>query len=296
MLLETAVADAYGVGFEFVDPSPDRINDLSRFYQHPKFDKLKPGQYTDDTQRLVANAVVMLDGDMFNADAYASAYIEILKLDPRDGYSRGYQAFLESTPDAQTFLRTIKRDRPTNGGLMGVAVLGHLKTPNEVILAASIQSMTTHMSSVSQYAAAVALSAHYFLYKCGPKKDLADYIYENIADWKAEPRYPHPQWEPNPALVQRTRMEAQSTFEAMLRGLVAFNTLSGIMHWAVECGGDTDSLAAVTVAVASCAPEEFENDIPQHLIETLEDGEFGRKGLIEGDKHLAAFLQEQSEI
>ncbi|MGF1988711.1 MAG: ADP-ribosylglycohydrolase family protein [Nostoc sp. ZfuVER08] len=48
MLLELAIADAYGAGFEYADEMLVN-NDLSRYVQHPRF-RLIPGSYTDDTQ------------------------------------------------------------------------------------------------------------------------------------------------------------------------------------------------------------------------------------------------------
>ena len=53
-----------------------------------------------------------------------------------------------------------------------------------------------------------------------------------------------------------------------------FSKLSDIILDAVARGGDTDSAAAVTVAVASCCPE-IENDIPQHLFGMLDSANPG---------------------
>lgn len=279
MLLEMAIADAYGIAFEFCPNTPDRPNDLSRFYQHPTYTALKPGQYTDDTQRALANVYCMINDEQYDAAKYAGYYLGVLKNDPRDGYSRGYQTFLETTPDVEAFIRTIQRTKPSNGSLMGVAPLGYLKSSGEVRLAATIQAATTHIHETIPFAQAVALSAHFFINKIGPKTELANYL-EDAVEWgMAEScgRYMGRDSEHH-NLVQETQVTAKSTFYGMMRGLKAFDNLADIMKWAVDCGGDTDSLAATTVAVASCS-DEFENNIPQALIDGLEDGEYGRQHL-----------------
>ena len=75
MLIEIAIGDAYGIGFEFVKNTPDRPNDLSQFYQHPKYSNLIPGQYTDDTQRALANMRVVCSNDVLHPLSYANAYV-----------------------------------------------------------------------------------------------------------------------------------------------------------------------------------------------------------------------------
>jgi ADP-ribosyl-[dinitrogen reductase] hydrolase len=50
LLLELAVGDAYGAGFEYLDAEMiRRQNDLSRYVKHPSHN-IQPGSYTDDTQ------------------------------------------------------------------------------------------------------------------------------------------------------------------------------------------------------------------------------------------------------
>ena len=68
------------------------VNDLSRFVQHPKYVELSPGQYTDDTQRSIANAVVIVENkphhfkntNAFNMYSYAEAYLQVYWRDARE--------------------------------------------------------------------------------------------------------------------------------------------------------------------------------------------------------------------
>ena len=109
MLLQMALADSYSIAFEFVEDSADRPNTLTEFYQHPKYKDMKPGCYTDDTQRALANALMVLEygkyqnnrthAALFNPIAYVTAYQNIFRQDPRPGYSRRFEAFLKENLD-----------------------------------------------------------------------------------------------------------------------------------------------------------------------------------------------------
>ncbi len=60
MLLELAVGDAYGAGFEYADADTVAAkNDLSHYVRHPRH-RISPGRYTDDTQMSLAIAEAIL--------------------------------------------------------------------------------------------------------------------------------------------------------------------------------------------------------------------------------------------
>src|SRR5579859_6186623 len=68
MLLELAIGDAYGAGFEYADMSMiQRHNDLTRYVKHPRH-HIKPGAYTDDTQMSIAIVEAMLSAQPWTAD------------------------------------------------------------------------------------------------------------------------------------------------------------------------------------------------------------------------------------
>ncbi len=63
MLLELAIGDAYGAGFEYADTETIRLhNNLSRYVKHPRHN-IRPGCYTDDTQMSLAIAETMVSGE-----------------------------------------------------------------------------------------------------------------------------------------------------------------------------------------------------------------------------------------
>lgn len=273
MLLELAVADAYGIAWEFVD-NPDEhglVNDLSQYYQHPKYDTLKPSQYTDDTLRTIATARVITSCTYEDETAYLNPvnYVKALmseyKDDPRDGFSRRFQQYLAQTVDASPveFLRGIKKRAESNGSLMGVLPCGFLPTLSDVRLAATIQAITTHSVATAPFAQAMALAAHYFIYKLGDKGSLIDFIKEEVETDAFEPYRPL-----NPSY---TSMRAKGTAETVLDLLMQGDSLAGILKAAVDAKGDTDSVAALSVGIASCS-SAYEKNLPQHLVDGLEFG------------------------
>lgn len=274
MLVEMAVADAYAIPWEFTDEQK-APNDLSGFHPHPTYHELKAGQYTDDTQRSIANALVLTSGaeDKFNAIRYAQAYIEQVHMDPREGYSRGYQAFLASVNSPYDFLVKIERTKGSNGSLMGVAPMGFLSDLREVKLAAATQALVTHHPDTVAHAQLVAMAAHYFLHvqDC-PRDSLFDWLMLNTPFYrKGDGETFHNNaiaYERSPQL--KTGIKASSISSYMIYAVSTFDTLTEIMKDAVNRGGDTDSAAAVSVAVASCCPE-IVNDIPDHLTQTMDE-------------------------
>jgi len=289
MLLEMAVADSYGIGFEFCDHTPDRPNDLKAYYQHPKYADMKPGHYTDDTQRAIANAKVVLSGNFFDADRYIDSYVMTFRDDPRPGYSRNFQKFIEeciaqrNDAVASVFFRqNVKRTAASNGAIMGAAVLGYISNPADCALAAAVQALTTHSQETIPYAQAVALSANWFLYD---KEDEHGFEGRSLDDYLDE--YVTGDLPSCAGEDRRTTMDAKTTWRAIRRTL-ELPSLSAMLRESVSLGGDTDSVAASTVAIAS-ADKNTTNDIPNDLILRLEAGPYGRCYLLDLDQQLTNF-------
>jgi len=54
MMIQLAIGDAYGQGFEYANEMI-KYNDLKTYVKHPRH-SLPPGCYTDDTQQSIAIA------------------------------------------------------------------------------------------------------------------------------------------------------------------------------------------------------------------------------------------------
>lgn len=60
MILEGAVGDAYGAGFEFADEAIIKSkHTLSTYEPHPLYDEIQ-GKYTDDTQMTIGIAELLI--------------------------------------------------------------------------------------------------------------------------------------------------------------------------------------------------------------------------------------------
>lgn len=282
MLFEMAVADAYAIPFEFVKHTGDRPNDLKTYHRHPKYDELLTAQYTDDTQRSLANANVVLSHDPFSPVSYAQSYVDTFKADPREGYSRGYQSFIKSVTTADEFLYKIRSDRASNGCVMGAAVLGYLPELWRVKLAAKVQTIVTHHPSAATHAQIVAIAAHALL-KGRKKADLHQLVMLH-ADWNSDKDEYH-RWKDMLDDTMGTSIKASSISAYAISACMRHNKMSDIIFEAVERGGDTDSAAATAIAIASCT-DEIENDLPAELVDGLENGAYGRDYLKSVDKQL----------
>jgi ADP-ribosyl-[dinitrogen reductase] hydrolase len=275
MIYEMAVADAYAIAFEFVkDPAAHGLrNDLATYQQHPKYDGLKPSQYTDDTQRSIVNAKVVLSHMAHDPYAFVRGMQREFRDDPRDGYSRNFQQFMIDNQNTYPldWVKAITLRRASNGSIMGAAPIGYLGSPVEVRMAASFQAMITHSVATAPCAQAIALAAHYFIYDLGPKDELLAFLLDEVED--AERilgdivlGYGFP--------VGPVPMQAGATMTAVMQLIHKHDSLADILREAVTIGGDTDSVAALAVGIASTS-REVTSDLPAVLIEGVE---FGDKG------------------
>ena len=177
MLLELAIGDAYGAGFEYA--SPDRVqcyNDLSRYVQHPRH-QLKPGSYTDDTQMSLAIAQAIVAQEPWTPEVLATRFVETFKRDPREGYASRFYQFLLKIRDGREFLEAINWTSDKSGAAMRAAPMGVFPTVEKVIEAATIQAAITHNTPDGINAArAAALMSHYFIYQLGPKRELGKFL------------------------------------------------------------------------------------------------------------------------
>jgi ADP-ribosylglycohydrolase len=292
MLFESAIGDAYGLGWEFADgPSAQHgANDLSAYRVNPRYPEYPVGRYTDDTLRLIANARVVIGprAEWFDPTAYMREYQRIHAEDPRQGWSRGFQEQLEKHRDASPlqFMLGLRR-RATNGAVMGVASLGFLPDENAVRLAATAQCISTHSGAAASSAQTVALAAHYLLHDKGPRHALEDYLEQEV-DWASKDECARILCRgtaavPVPAMPAWT-IAAGAVF-ILTDGL--FTGMADRLRFAIKRGGDTDSLGAVTMALCSCT-RSIPNDLPSSLTDRIEDKD-GRTMLRDLDRQLRKF-------
>src|SRR4051812_31986050 len=117
MLLEIAIADAYGAGFEYALPGPDWPNDASRYVRHTRHSNQRPGDYTDDAQCSAAIAECLLAGTTTPL-GFADAILEAFRRDPRRGYAHGFRGVLEAATDGPDLIARLRPTSDKSGAAM----------------------------------------------------------------------------------------------------------------------------------------------------------------------------------
>jgi ADP-ribosyl-[dinitrogen reductase] hydrolase len=280
MLVELAIGDAYGAGFEY---AADRIvrerNDLSAYIQHPRHG-IAPGCYTDDTQMSVAVAEAIVAGEPWTPEMLAQRFVAAFKRDPREGYASRFYAFLQEVKDGPDFLARIRPDSDKSGAAMRACPIGVYRSMEEVIRRCTIQAAITHDTPGGIHSAvAAALMTHYFIYRLGPKSDLGAFLAAHV---------PGPWTTPWRGKVGAKGLESA---HAAVSAILAHDSMSGLLRACVALTGDVDTVATIALAAGACSAEVAQ-DLPPQLISGLENGPFGREYLRELDQRLMARVTE----
>ncbi len=263
MLLQIAIGDAYGAPFEFVNRSLLAENDLRGYRSHPRHGH-PPGHYTDDTQMSLAIAEVLVERTPFTRENLADKFVAAFHRDPREGYARGFHAFLMQTRTGAALLANIRPNSKKSGAAMRAAPLGVLHDAADVTALATLQARLTHDTKEGiDSAVAAALVSHYFLHERGPRVDVGKYLSEHV---------PGPWQTPWNGEVSGEGMDC---VHAAVTAILAHDTLSGILRACVAFGGDVDTVAAIAMGGASHA-RDITSDLPAVLVTGLENGPFGR--------------------
>jgi ADP-ribosyl-[dinitrogen reductase] hydrolase len=276
MLLEIAIGDAYGAGFEYVDPAIVAAhNDLSAYVAHPKHN-IGRGRYTDDAQMSIAVTEVLLLGGM-TRQHFADAFVGAFKRDQREGYAGGFYKFLCGVANGTDFIAQIKPFSDKSGAAMRAVTLGILPSVERVREVCTLQAKLTHDTADGIAAAlAASLAAHYFLYGLGKKADLGKWLDANV---------PGRTW--STAWTGRVGEKGWESVQAAITAVIAGDSMTDILKRCVAFTGDVDTVAAVAMGVASVC-SEVKQDLPQNLIDGLENGTYGRDYLRALDGRLTA--------
>lgn len=266
MLVELAIGDAYGAGFEYAKEM-NQFNDLSRYIQHPRH-KVYPGQYTDDAQMSIAIAELIVSGDEWTPLNIANRFVDCFKRDCRDGYARGFQKFLESINNGQEFLDKIKPHSDKSGAAMRACPIGVYKDIHEVLEKAEIQAKLTHDTPDGIAATkAAALMTHCCIY------DKETYSYVAFLCNALNTHVPGFEWEKD--WFGKVKSKGWMSVKAAVTAIKYNLKLSSLLQSCIAFTGDTDTVATIALGAASCS-SEYKNDLPQALIYGLENGKYGR--------------------
>ncbi|MGD1711903.1 ADP-ribosylglycohydrolase family protein [Dapis sp. BLCC M172] len=277
MLLELAIGDAYGAGFEYADIQLiKQHNNLFNYVKHPRH-KLIPGSYTDDTQMSIAITEMIISREPWTRENLADKFVEAFKRDEREGYSRKFYDFLKQVKTEQQFLAEIIPTSDKSGAAMRAAPIGIFPTIKEVKQKATIQAAITHNTPDGIDAAiASALMSHYCIYNLGKKSQLGKFLETHVPSkpW-SEP------WE------QKVGSKGWMSVRAAITAVQRNDKISSLLMDCINFTGDVDTVATIALAAASCS-QEMVQDLPENLELLLENGKYGRDYLIALDQQLMA--------
>ena len=284
MLLRIAQGDAYGMAREYVKTKdfPDHVAEclkFERYLQHPTYHTLPPGTYTDDAQMSIAMSEFLIAYELGAApgggggwgflshEQLVKNWFDAFKRDPRDGYSRKFQAILEEATDPTHLKLLIKPDSNKNGAAMRSVPIGVIRDVGELLKVAGLQAATTHATwGGINSSIAVALMSHFALYDRRGFSSMLEWgnLYCPVFEHFREP------WV---GPVQEASKDGKglgvgvNTAWAVHTLLTEETTLLGIMQRLLKWGGDTDSVAAIAWGIASCRMTE---ELPKFFEEDLE--------------------------
>jgi ADP-ribosylglycohydrolase len=294
MLLEIAIGDAYGRSFEFNSNEFIKEFNIGLDYVLRNDDEEINlfGTYTDDTQMSIALAELLIDDNAgFDFNTIGKKFVKTYKRDPHGGYSkRILAAFAEASNHLQSgkkFFNACQTDVliHSNGSIMRSVPLGILPTEGHVIRAAQMQSLVTHCShEASMGSQLIAITSHYFYYKkhkgdfsvnaylkyLGTQNMFEYYMICENAFYKHYKQY------------KTIPCDANITVGAVINTLFSCKTAQEILIYAISFSGDVDSIAAITLGIASLKDDIIMN-FSKNLIINLENKKYGKNYLIDLD-------------
>lgn len=281
MLVEAAIADAYGGQFEWgVEPEEIALhNDLTYKMIQPGL--IKPGCYTDDGQMSIALAEALVEDDPWTKESIADRFVQCFRRDPRRGYTGPFYEILTNVKTGHELLSKIHGNSEKSGAAMRSAVLGFIPDVEELTEKCITQANITHNTDAGRSSALfVALFAHYFryvdfnnedFYKWVPKVVSPEVMKHFLANYQPWPDF------------QKVSTLGWNCVRAARTAVLANSKMSDILKQSVSYGGDTDTVACIALAIAS---QFRKNDLPQRLYDKLENDAYGRDYLIELDGKL----------
>jgi ADP-ribosyl-[dinitrogen reductase] hydrolase len=272
MITAAAIGDAYGAGFEF--QSLEFIaqhNDLKQYRPHGHYTEIYK-RYTDDTQMALAELLLEND-ENWTAEMVADKFVAVFHRDKRRGYSDRVYNVLDASKNGKNFLQIIDNQSGGNGSAMRAYTLGYLKDVEKLLHFATIQAKVSHNTEEGITAAKrIALTIHYFLYDI-QGISLFDFV-EKYAP--SQGKY---------EIVSPIDMHGFPTTNAVLKIVSEADDMAQCLQQTIAYGGDTDTTAALCMAILSVKKNTKQN-LPNFLFDELENGQFGRDYLVNIDKML----------
>lgn len=275
MLVELAVGDAYGAGFEFRNSLSVRaFNHVDRYRRPALTLSHRCGRYTDDTQMTIAVTEALLSGEPWTAELLADHFVHAFQRNPRVGYAPRFYGFLKAVDDGTDFLARIRPHSDRSGAAMRAGPVGLLPDLATVLDRATVQARVTHDTDAGIASAqAAALMVHHFAHRRGQPEHVGEFVSEHVAGPWDRP------WR------GRVSMKGTDCVHAAISAVAAHSSLRELLRSCVAFGGDVDTVATIALAAASCSAD-YDHDLPEALIDGFERGPFGLDFLRDLDRQL----------
>ena len=279
-LLGAFVGDALGMPYEGAPAAavPERVEMAEA--------RLGRGTYTDDTQMTIALAESLLELGTIEEEHLGRAFLDAYE--PERGYGRGTREVLSLAAAGIPFVEAAARvfaggGSPGNGAAMRVApvAIRYAGNPERLLDGAERSARVTHAHAlgvdgarVQAVAVAAALRAEDPVAAARAAAGTAelrrrlDLVSELLA--KDFPLAP-----PAAAALLGTGSTAPESVAAAVYAASASEGFEAAVTYAVRCGGDTDTVAAMAGAIAGA--REGNAAIPNRWLTALEDGPKGRQ-------------------
>jgi ADP-ribosylglycohydrolase len=254
------IGDALGMGFEyasdkFIKENIWEKNSLPKFIQHPYWQNLISGMYTDDTQMSIALAKLMLKEqttEWFDDRVVGRYFFNEFKSNPRYGYSTELYKILCSSNSTNEFLERIAAFEKSskNGGCMRAVPIGLLPDFNLVRNFSRFQAEITHSGTAVDAAEMIAVAAFGLKYKL---KEINGTI--NVFEFVKNNTSYFPDIVTKLKRVEGSKHLGLLTAITVLKLFSEFKLELGLHELIRKCillGGDTDTVAAIAAGLYGC--------------------------------------------
>jgi ADP-ribosylglycohydrolase len=264
LTMAIAIGDAYGVGFEFAAPDDRRINDGITYYPHPnpKWGTGKAGSWSDDTHMTLGVMDTLRSNPhihtLLNPVLYAEQFVKWFK-DPTYGneilgYSKRMKKHLSKSDTGLDLMELCLKNetdtyKPSCGAVMRALPCGMFSNDPHLIMAiAAAQAMATH-AHVDAIRGAQAIALLTWLVRTSQPIEL-------LEKYLSDERWITP-------YNGKVGNDALHVVRAVFTLHKRCKSLTEVLIAAVEQGGDTDSVAALTMGLGFLSGKK--NDLHLNL-------------------------------
>jgi ADP-ribosyl-[dinitrogen reductase] hydrolase len=264
MILEAAIGDAYGAGFEFQTMEfIQKYNSMTQYEHHGLHEEIYK-KYTDDTQMTLAITEALLEHDDWNEEKIANKFVEVFHRDKRRGYSGRVYDALDASTTGKDFIRNIDNRSTGNGSCMRSYPIGYLKDIQQILAFSEIQAKVSHDTQEGIICAKrMALAVHFYQYKIYQQTSLIEFLNETLKENEVY------------EVIAPIDMHGFPTTKAVIRLVSDYDNMSLCLKDSIDFGGDTDTVASLCMALLSVKSTSI-NNLPKFLFDELENGKYGR--------------------